>query len=250
MSTTSLGMPGLPAPTEPTWKQAWDHASFGPEGFLRRHPPAFTRDRAALIRLVEAEDPGEVVLLGSAGMLAPDLARALPGIATRFDLPVGFGGLVLAVDWLSHVPAHVVAVDEAGFPHLVHVDPLTGRERLGARLNETRVPQSIGTWLADWWPLVDDGPGARAEVGTGRDAAWRDVVRSLDGGRAIAVESGHLAGQRPRLGSLRCVRGTGPVIPDGERELVADVALDAVAHATGGQVVVDGPLSRVVLDTR
>lgn len=253
---TPLGMPSLPPAGEPTWKQAWDTALYGPRGWLRRHPPVLDRPQADLVALVAAEAPDSVVLLGSAGILAPAVAAAVPDADVRFDLPEGYGGMVLAVDWLGHVPAHVVAVDDAGYPRILHVDPVSGRERLGARLNETTVPRSIGLWLSEWWPLADFGPGARAEVGTGRDAAWRDVVRRLDGGVAVAVEHGHVAGDRPRWGTLR---GHGadhgrrdpggparPPVPDGERDIVADVALDAIAAATGGRVVTgDGP-TRVV----
>lgn len=246
---TQLGMPVAPPPTEPTWKQAWDAALYGAEGYLRRHPPLLERDPAALLRLVAAQAPDDVVLLGAAGGLAPRLAAALPGVQVRHELPEAYDGLVLAVDWLTHVPAHVVRVDDDGHPRILHVDPLTGHERSGARLSETVVPQSIGLWLQEWWPVADGGPGARAEVGTGRDAAWRDVVRRLGRGRAIAVERGHVAGDRPRLGSLRSPVGeeeaTDRCVPDGLRDLTADVALDAVASATDGRVVPDGPLTRV-----
>jgi hypothetical protein len=245
--TTSLGMPALPPPSEPTWKQAWDAALFGEEGWLRRQPAVLRHPRGELVELVARHTPDEVVLLGAAGALAPDLAASLPGTSVRFDLPDGFGGLVLAVDWLSHVPAHVVQVAEDGYPVFVHVDPLSGRERLGGRLNETTVPQSIGRWLTEWWPVADHGPGARAEVGTGRDAAWRDVVRRLRGGRALAVDPGHEAEDRPRLGSLHspAPQDVGSLVPDGQRDLAADVAWDAVAAAVGGRVVRDGSLSRV-----
>lgn len=38
---TSLGIPTIPPPTShPTWKQAWDAALYGPDGFFRREAPA------------------------------------------------------------------------------------------------------------------------------------------------------------------------------------------------------------------
>ena len=249
---TQLGMPALPPPVEPTWKQAWDAALFGPAGYLRRHPPRLGRDAEDLLGLVAARAPDHVALLGSAGLLAPSLAASLPGTSVRHDIPAGFDGLVLAVDWLAHVPAHVVQVDDEGWPRVVHVDPVTGRERLGSRLSETVVPRAIGLWLSEWWPVAEGGPGARAEVGTGRDAAWRDVARRLDGGTAVAVEHGHLSSGRPRDGSLRCPAASDGVaarcVPDGDRDLTADVALDAVAAATGGRVASEGDLSMVVCD--
>ncbi|MDF9716268.1 hypothetical protein INN71_11360 [Nocardioides sp. ChNu-153] len=243
MSPTSLGMPALPPPGEPTWKQAWDAALYGTAGgFLRAHPPTLLQARDAVLDLLATERPEELVLLGSMGVLTPDIVRVLPTTAIRFDLPAGYGGTVLAADWLAHVPTHVVQVDRDGYPRIVHVDPVTGRERLGARLVETGVPQQVGRWLQEWWPVADGGPGARAEVGTARDAAWRDVVRSLGpGGRAVAVESGHTRAARPFDGSLRCPgsRDHPVLVPDGSRDIVAGVALDAVAEATGS-VLVDG----------
>lgn len=246
---TQLGMPAPPPPTEPTWKQAWDAALYGTSGYLRRHPPRLERDPDALLALVARQAPEDVALLGAAGVLAPSLAAAMPGLQVRHDIPDAYGGLVLAVDWLSHVPAHVVRVDDQGAPRIVHVDPVTGREQTGSRLSETVVPQGIGLWLQEWWPVADGGPGARAEVGTGRDAAWRDVVRRLAGGTAIAVEHGHVREARPRLGSLHCPAAAEGAaqrcVPDGQRDLCADVALDAVATATEGRVVHDGVLTRV-----
>jgi hypothetical protein len=135
-------------------------------------------------------------------------------------------------------------MDADGFPRLVHVAPSTGHETLGARLNETSVPQSIGLWLEKWWPVVDFGVDARAEVGTARDAAWLGVVRRLGAeGTAIAVEPAHLLATRPRLGSLASPEGA--AIPDGRRDLVAAVAVDSVAAATDGQVVSEHGLTYV-----
>ena len=77
---------------------------------------------------------------------------------------------------------------------------------------------------------------ARAEVGTSRDKAWLGVVRRLGaGGAAVAVEPAHFLTTRPVAGSL--ASSSGPLIPDGRRDLVASVALDSVAEATGGRVV-------------
>lgn len=249
MNATSLGMPALPPPAEPTWKQAWDGALYGAEGgFLRRHPPTLLASRDEVLDLLLSLRPDELVLLGSVGALTPDIVRALPATAIRFDLQAGFGGTVLAGDWLAHVPTHVVEVGPDGYPRMVHVDRVTGRERLGARLVETGVPQQVGRWLQEWWPVADAGPGARAEVGTARDAAWRDVVRNLGpGGTAIALEPGHVRSTRPDTGTLRSPGfDHDVVVPDGSRDIVADVALDAVAEAAGSVVVdSDGP-TRIV----
>ncbi len=227
-------MPALPPPTaQPTWKQAWDAALYGPQGYLRNHPLELTRERSVLVEFIVARAEGyaDAVLLGAAAQLAPDLSKRLPDVTLRPDLPEGFAGLVVAVDWLCHVPTHVVRADDDGRPRIVHVDPVTGTEILGSLVGDAGVPPSIGAWLDDAWALPQ--PGDRAEVGTTREAAWRDVVRRMDGGFALAVEHGHLRDHRPTAGTLRSPHGAAPV-PDGARDLVADVALDTLAEATGG----------------
>jgi hypothetical protein len=247
MSSTSLGMPALPPRTShPSWKQAWDAALYGPGGYLRREPLALQRDRDEVLDLVVAESAHarSVVLLGAAGLLAPDLVARRPELDVRADLPDGFDGLVVAVDWLAHVPTHVVRADDEGRVRILHVDPVTGTEVLGSRVDDSGVPATIGGWLEQHWALTT--PGARAELGTAREAAWRDVVRRVAGGRAIAVEHGHLRDTRPLDGSLRNPAGLAAV-PDGTRDLVADVALDALAAACGGVVVTGSGPDRVVV---
>ena len=79
MSTTTLGMPALPPRTaQPTWKQAWDDALYGRDGYLRSHPLQLGHDRGLLVDFVAGRAAGydAVVLLGSAGLLAPDLGAA------------------------------------------------------------------------------------------------------------------------------------------------------------------------------
>jgi hypothetical protein len=247
MSTTGLGMPALPPRTaQPTWKQAWDTALYGPSGFLRSNPLQLTRGRTELADFVaeRAEGFDELVLLGAAGLLAPDLSARVPRLMIRGDLPDDFGGLVVALDWLAHVPTHVVRADDDGRPRIVHVDPVTGEEILGSQVSDPGVPATIGDWLSRHWPLPE--PFARAEVGTAREAAWRDVVRRLGGGAAIALEPGHTRESRPADGSLRTPSGGLPV-PDGARDLLADVALDALAESCGGRFVLEDGLSRVEL---
>jgi hypothetical protein len=247
MSTAGLGMPALPPRTaQPTWKQAWDTALYGPGGYLRSHPLQLTRDRAELAEFVaeRAERFDEIVLLGAAGLLAPDLSARVPSVLIRGDLPDGFGGLVVALDWLAHVPTHVVRSDDDGRPRIVHVDPVTGEEILGLKVSDAGVPPTIGEWLSRQWPLREAYD--RAEVGTAREAAWRDVVRRLDGGAAIALEPGHTRETRPAEGSLRTPSGSLPV-PDGARDLLADVALDALAESCGGRFVEHHVLGRVEL---
>jgi SAM-dependent MidA family methyltransferase len=52
---------------------------------------------------------------------------------------------------------------------------------------------------------------------------------------AVAVDYGHTRETRPPGGSLRSYQGGHqvPVLPDGSRDVTADVAVDALAAATG-----------------
>jgi hypothetical protein len=56
---------------------------------------------------------------------------------------------------------------------------------------------------------------------------------------AVAVDYGHTRGHRPPNGSLRSYRDGRqvPVLPDGSRDVTADVAVDAAATAAGSLTV-------------
>jgi SAM-dependent MidA family methyltransferase len=267
VATTSLGMPSLPPrPAAPAWRTAWDAALYGPDGFFRRAAPADHFRTAvhgsdlmarALLRLAQAKGLDAVVdvgagrgeLLVALHRLAPRLRLVGIEVAARPSglpaeigwqpvLPAALEGLVVAHEWLDNVPCHVVEVDQTGTPRLVHVDPATGTESLGLAVDAPGVPPGIGQWLAQWWPLDGASPGARAEVGTARDRAWKDVVDRLSRGVTVAVDYGHTRDGRPLLGSLRSYRDGRqvPVVPDGLRDVTADLAVDAVAAATSGQI--------------
>jgi len=268
VTITSLGMPRRlpePPPTDlPTWKRAWDAALYGPDGFFRREAPAahfrtsvhasalFAR---AVVSLAHQEGLDTVVDIGSGrgelltairridpdlDLLGVEVAARPPqldeAIAWTTALPTSVDGLVVANEWLDDIPCHVVEVDDAGDVRVVHVDPATGEETLGASVDHSSVPSSLGGWLDRWWPLDRREPGSRAEVGTTRDAAWSDVVRRVRHGLAVAIDYGHLREARPRHGSLRSYRlgREVDVVPDGSRDVTAHVAVDAVAAAVGG----------------
>ncbi|MDN5894610.1 MAG: hypothetical protein L0H93_11355 [Nocardioides sp.] len=237
MSSTPLGMPALPPRTaQPVWKQAWDTALYGAGGYLRSHPVGFAeRNRDALLSFLVPRIDGhrDVVLFGAAGRLATDLAGRFTDTLFRPDLPKDFDGMVISVDWLAHVPTHVVQADDDGRPRVVHVDPVTGKEQLGLVLDDAGVPPTLRNWQEQNWPLPE--PFQRAEIGTTREAAWRDVTSRLGKGVALAIDPGHTHDVRPTEGSLRCPDGQ-PPIPDTTRDLIADVALDALAAAVGGRV--------------
>ncbi|MET9955012.1 SAM-dependent methyltransferase [Streptomyces sp. NPDC006339] len=148
-----------------------------------------------------------------------------PRITWTGRLPDGERGLLFANEWLDNVPVEVAQVDEAGAVRYVEVDG-AGRERLGGV-----VAGPDAEWLERWWPLRE--PGARAEIGRPRDAAWAAAVASLAAGTAVAVDYAHLSAARPLFGTLTGFRAGRevPPVPDGTCDLTAHVALDACGAA-------------------
>jgi len=93
------------------------------------------------------------------------------------------------------------------------------------------------SWLSAWWPLA--APGQRAEVGVSRDDLWHDVVSRIEAGTALAVDYGHRRAARPPGGTLAGYRDGDVVapVPDGTCNITAHVAVDALAHRAGADVV-------------
>jgi SAM-dependent MidA family methyltransferase len=142
------------------------------------------------------------------------------------------GALVVAWELLDVVPIPIAEVRADGIARIVLVDPATGEERLGPPLTAAET-----AWCAQWWPLVNTRPGARAEIGIPRDTLWAGLVervaRTRRGGLLLAVDYGHDAHGRPPEGSLSAFHGgrAVPPVPDGSCDLTTDVAVDAVAAA-------------------
>jgi SAM-dependent MidA family methyltransferase len=157
-------------------------------------------------------------------------------IAWSTELPERITGLVIANEWLDNVPIDVASASPEG-PVRVLVDPADGSEVPGGPIG-----LQDARWLAQWWPLGPTGrsPGDRAEIGSARDDAWSTVVEALDRGVAVAVDYGHVRGERESgqfaAGTLSGYRGGQLVaaIPDGTCDLTAHVAIDACAAA--GQI--------------
>lgn len=258
----------MPPPTNaPAWKNAWDHALYGPEGFFRRESPAAhfrTSVHAsdvfaeAMFGLLRGTGLDTVVDVGAGGgellrrlhELDPALQLLGVEVAPRPDdlpeavawtpaLPEAVDGLVVANEWLDNIPCHVVEVGDDGLTRVVHVDPDSGAESLGSALTDPSVPPGLAAWCDEWWPLGSGEPGTRAEVGTTRESAWSDVVRRVRHGLAIAIDYGHTRQQRPPFGSLRSYRDGREVgvLPDGSRDVTAHVAVDAVAAAADGRLI-------------
>ena len=240
------------------WRQAWSDALYGPDGFfLREAPSAHFRTSVAatplfatavrrLAGLVDdalgRPDPFDLVDVGAgrgellAGLpevparwrlTGVDLA-ADPGIGVRWSSEVpAVEGLLFSNEWLDDVPLDVVfdgrLVQVAG----------DGTETLGAPAGADALE-----WAARWWPQ-----GRRVEVGLARDEAWAAAVGQVRRGLAVAVDYGHVLGdrgtwgdRRPTLTGWREGRPVHP-IPDGRRDITAHVALDSCVAAAGGRLM-------------
>jgi SAM-dependent MidA family methyltransferase len=236
-----------------TWREAWNEALYGPDGFFVTARPAQHFRTAvtasevfaeAIAGMARDENLSTVVDVGAGGGelltrlslidpgltlvgvdLAPRPDTLPPKISWQRDVPPEFDGLLVAHEWLDNIPCDVVELDEDGDVRLVLVDPATGAERLGDPIDSE--------WLGEWWPLSE--PGERAEIGQPRDDAWADAVECVTG-LAVAIDYGHLADSRPPFGSLASYRDGQEVDvrPDGTRDVTAHVAVDAVAERVGG----------------
>ncbi|MFW6691707.1 SAM-dependent methyltransferase [Streptomyces sp. MAR4 CNX-425] len=139
----------------------------------------------------------------------------------------GIRGLLFANEWLDNVPVDVAETDGRGVARYVEV-AADGTERLGAE-----VGGADAEWLRRWWPLDGAPPGSRAEIGAPRDAAWSAAVAAVTAGLAVTADYAHTRAARPPYGTLTGFRDGHevPPRPDGECDVTAHVALDAVAAA-------------------
>src|SRR5690242_20629150 len=246
------------------FRQAMDRALYGPDGFYRRPGPGpaghfrtsvhasplFAAALATLVERLDAAlgepDPLDLVDVGAGrGELLTGLLAALPpaiakrvratgvemaprpaGLAAEVawagEIPTGLVGLLVATEWLDNVPLDIVEVDADGTVRYLD-------ERF--ELAEPIEPADAA-WLARWWPLDPAATGARAEIGKPRDAAWQAAAGAVTRGLALAVDYGHVSGQRPLFGSLTAFRSGREVDPvtDGSCDLTCAVAVDSLAH--------------------
>ncbi len=240
------------------WRDAISDALYGADGFFLRQAPAqhfrtsvtaspvFAQAVRRLAGLVDdalgRPDPFDVVDVGAG---RGELLSALPDVPARWRLTgvdlapdPGTGlrwaaevpplqGLLIAHEWLDDVPLDVV------FDGRVVEVAVDGTESLGGP-----APEQATEWAARWWPQ-----GRRVEVGLSRDEAWAAAVGRVERGLAVAVDYGHVLGDRTRFGDRRATL-TGyrdgsqvPPVPDGSCDLTAHVALDACAAATDSRLV-------------
>ncbi len=238
-------------------RSAWEAALYGRQGFYRRESPADHFEtsphasdlfalavvelarRLCLSRIVDV-GAGSGRLLAGIAAVAPEIdlvgvdLRARPeGLPARVhwygELPGGVDRLVLANEVLDNIACDVVEVDDQGQIRHVEVDAATGDQRLGEPARA-----ELLEWTTRWWPLTECG--SRAEVGLTRDSWWSSLCAAASRGACVAVDYGHLAGDRPRLGTLTSYRRGAqvPVTFDGTSDVTAHVAFDSLAAAVGG----------------
>lgn len=255
------------------WRVAMDRALYGPEGFFvsGAGPAAHFRTSvhaspvlaAALLRLLDAVDRalghpaqldvvdvgagrGELLRALLAGVSGEPAGRLrltaveraprpedLPAEIDWVDeIPDGTTGLLLATEWLDNVPLDLAVPTEDGWRYLL-VNPTSGEESTGDKLTP-----DDAAWLTHWWPTPADDSlintvRGRVEIGRARDEAWAYALGRLDRGVALAVDYGHLRGDRPVGGTLTGYRGGRQVapVPDGSCDVTAHVAVDSVASA-------------------
>lgn len=241
------------------WREAWHDALYGPAGFFVTNRPrdhfrtsvtASPLFAEGIHRIAAKQGLRTIVDLGAGGgeLLAhlhafdPELELIGVDLAARpDDLPAAIRwlddipeteGMLIANEWLDNIPCEIVELDDDSIVRAVLVDPTTGHEELGDRVESE--------WLDRWWRLPE--PGLRAEIGEARDEAWAEAVSRVHG-FTIAVDYGHLQGSRPPFGSLSSFAGgfERDVIPNGSRDVTAHVAVDAVAQRVGGNLERQGP---------
>jgi SAM-dependent MidA family methyltransferase len=148
---------------------------------------------------------------------------------------------LIAHEFLDDLPCEVLELDPE--PHIMVAND-DGTLVRGPALSDSDactalhldVPEILD-WVHRWWPL---GPQRqRIEVGIEREHTWRRLVHQIRGGMAFAIDYGHLLAER-RVGTwdggtLAGYRHHQLVAPrlDGQTNVTAHVAFDALAHATG-----------------
>lgn len=214
----------VPAGFRP-WREAWEAALYGPEGFYRgpEGPAGHFRTAchaapellaSAVARLAVAAGCTGVVDVGAGrGELLTALA-ARSGVAPGalrlhgvdvVDRPTGLPG---RVDWSAGLAELSAAHDDGPLDgalvvawELLDVVPCTVVE-----VDTDGTPRTVhvepGTgrerpgpppegdeahWCERWWPLAGKEPGSRAEVGLARDRLWAELV-----GRLAATPHGGL----------------------------------------------------------
>lgn len=150
--------------------------------------------------------------------------RSSGGAALPDEFTELSGALVIAHEWLDVIPCTIAQVDESGSPREVLVDA-AGQESLGGPLGDAE-----REWAEQHWSGAR--PGGRIEIGIARDEIWSALVSRVHDGLLVAVDYGHVEGERPDGGTLTAyVHGARiTAVPDGSCDLTAHVAMDTLEH--------------------
>lgn len=204
-----------------------------------------------LLEQLRARLPQEVRLLG---VDVRDRPPRLPGdIHWRQlfvdeeieDITGGDGhhvGVVIAHEFLDDLPCDVIELDEELTPLVVLVDPVTGAEELGPSLADPAALrfldhhdlETVQMWLQTWWPATR--PGARREIGLGRERIWSKLTSIVRSGAAVAIDYAHNKSDRAAglwdAGTIKGFAAGRPqrAVPDGSVNITSHVALDALAQ--------------------
>jgi SAM-dependent MidA family methyltransferase len=254
----------------PTWREATEHALYGPHGFYRRERPGdhfrtsahasplFAEAIVTLARLSSAQmiiDVGagggellrelhgrapDVELVGiDLAARPPDLPNSVGWVSTFFDLetrPVSRDhaeGALVDVLVVANEWLDDVPVDVVAVDDAGQTTLVHVDPSSGEELPGEAPAGADAEWLTHWWPLDGIKEGRRAEIGRTRDNAWAETVRHVHRGVLVAIDYWHRRADRPPNGTLTGYRAGRLVtpIPDGSCDITAHVALDACASA-------------------
>jgi SAM-dependent MidA family methyltransferase len=147
-------------------------------------------------------------------------------------VPLVESGVVIAHEWLDDLGVDPVQRDDDGTFTASAVDDDGHTETTTLSDDDAMVG-----WVQRWWP-----DARSVECGTRRDDAWRTLVGVLRHGVAVAIDYGHVRGERPNAPTLAAYRDgrAHPLALDGSVNMTAHVALDACAAAASSTEEVTG----------
>jgi len=250
------------------WKQAWDQALYGEQGFYRQAagpaghfstatqgvPQIGEQLARGLLTLMDHEGLDTFVDMGCGrGELLEQVHRLGPQIRCIGVDIVARPALSRPIGWLrspggERLPDELDALTSTMVFANEWLDvvacPIAEIDAEG-ELREVLVDASTGDerlgdpvsgadrqWCQWFWPVDDCAPGDRVEIGEPRDTAWDNLLSRLGSGLAIAVDYGHTIDSRPGPGTLTGFRQGRQVmpVPDGSCDLTAHVAMDSLTH--------------------
>jgi SAM-dependent MidA family methyltransferase len=250
------------------WKQAWDRALYGEDGFYREvagpagHFSTATQGMpqigellaGALVGLMDQRGLDTFVDIGCGrGELLEQVHRLDPQVRCIGVDIVARPQLSSLIGWLRSPGGEQLPDELGGLSNtLVFANewldvvpcPIAELDESG-ELREVLVncwtgDERLGDpvsgadrrWSQLFWPVDHLEPGDRVEIGQTRDCAWDNLVSRVGSGLAVAVDYGHTIDSRPAPGTLTGFRRGHQVlpVPDGSCDLTAHVCMDSLTH--------------------